>query len=85
MSKQRNNLTQQLATVRTRRQNETPQSVSVADTMRKPENPLNSYLSARTTSEFRDDVKMYALQAGMSFQELLHAALEEYMQRHPVN
>lgn len=85
MSANHHRLTQQLATRAAKREAEEPEHRSVAETMRTPENPLNTYLSARTTSEFRDDVKMYALQAGMSFQELLHAALKEYMQRHPVD
>lgn len=85
MSTKHNRLSQQLAARAAKREAEEPEHRSVAETMRTPSNPLNSYLSARTTSEFRDDVKMYALQAGMSFQELLHAALEEYMQRHPMN
>lgn len=85
MSTHNNRLSQQLANVTTKRQAQKPEHRSVAETMRTPENPLNTYLSARTTSEFKDDLKMYALQADMSIQELLHAALEEYMQRHPTN
>ena len=85
MSTQNKRLTEQLAARAAKRDAEEPEHRSVAETMRTPENPLNTYLSARTTSEFRDDVKMYALQAGMSIQELLHEALEEYMDRHPVD
>jgi predicted DNA binding CopG/RHH family protein len=85
MSAKPNRLSQQLAARAAKHETEEPKHRSVAESMRTPDSPLNSYLSARTTSDFRDDVKMYALRSGMSFQDLLHEALEEYMQRHPVN
>jgi|GEM_PF-2810666 len=85
MSANHHRLTQQLATRAAKREAEEPEHRSVAESMRTPENPLNTYLSARTTAEFKDELKMYALQSGMSIQDLLHEALEEYMQRHPVD
>lgn len=58
---------------------------SVEQTFRKPENPLNAHINVRATHEFRDEVKLYSVQAGLSLQELVSEALTEYMQRHPLN
>lgn len=58
---------------------------SVEQTFRKPENPLNAHINVRTTHDFRDAVKLYSVQAGLSLQELVSEALTEYMERHPLN
>lgn len=85
MSTQKNRLSKQLATKRPRQQDEITEPRSVADTFRKPENPLDAHINVRTTTEFRDEVKLYCVQAGISLQDLVGDALEEYMQRNPIN
>lgn len=58
---------------------------SMEQAFRKPENPLSAHINVRTTHEFRDEVKLYSVQAGLSLQVLVSEALTEYMERHPLN
>lgn len=57
---------------------------TVEDTFRKPETPLSAQINVRVTPEFRDEVKMYSVQTGVSVQELVSEALQKYMQHDPM-
>jgi hypothetical protein len=47
------------------------------------DNTMDVYLSVRTTSEFRNRLKLYAIQADISLQELVNTALEQYLLDNP--
>lgn len=85
MSKEKMKLTSQLQNKRPKRQAQDDESLSFEATHRKPENPLNAHINVRTTKEYREEVKLYSVHAGMSMQDLVEKALDEYMERHPVD
>lgn len=75
----------QMESKRPKRQGQDEESLSFQATHRAPENLLNAHINVRTTKEYRDEVKLYSVHAGMSLQDLVAKALDEYMERNPVD
>lgn len=59
------------------------QGATVKDSFTHPEPEQLVQMNVRVTPELKEETRIYCAVTGMSHQELVSAAITEYMQRHP--